>query len=475
MTPAKPVPVLQQLLPWLVAVAFFMESLDTTILNTAVPVIAQALDVLPLNMKSVLASYTLSLAIFIPISGWIADRFGTRRVFASAIGLFTFASLLCGLSHDIYQLVAGRILQGLGGAMMIPVGRLTLVRSYSRSDFVRVMSVVTIFGWTGPVLGPVFGGAIVAHFDWGFIFFVNIPIGVIGFILILRNLPDYPRDRRSPLDIVGWILFGAGLALLSYVLEIFGEHSMTQGGNLALLAVALALITASVVHSIRTPFPLLNIRLFRIRTFSAAVAGSFVTRIGVGGMPFLLPLLYQLSLGYTPVKSGLLIVPQAISGILAKLALPAILRRLGYRRLLLGNSITMAVLVMLYSAVEPDTPVWPIILLASCYGACSSLQYTTMNTMAYTDVDEKCLSGASSIASTAQELSITFGIASGGLIAAIFVPRVFLSNISEVGEFDLGNTFIVLGGLTLLSTLVFGRLPKIANPVPTQQAKAGYA
>jgi EmrB/QacA subfamily drug resistance transporter len=435
-----------------------MESMDTTILNTAVPIIAQAMHVPPLNMKCVLASYTLSLAIFIPISGWMADRFGTRRVFAYAIGLFTLASLLCGLSHNIYQLVACRILQGVGGAMMVPVGRLTIVRAYSRSDLVRVLSFVTIFGWIGPVLGPVLGGAIVSHLAWGFIFFVNIPIGLLGLNLILRHLPDYRQERKGPLDIVGWTLFGAGIALLSYVLEIFGEHFMSQGTVIALLAVALALITAYVFHSIRTPFPLLNTRLFRIRTFSAAVAGSFVTRIGVGGVPFLLPLLYQLSLGYTPIKSGLLIVPQAISGILAKLALPSVLHRLGYRRLLIGNTITMALLIMLFSTVDPDTPIWAIVLLAFCYGACSSLQYTTMNTMAYADVDEKNLSGAGSIASTAQELSISFGIASAGLIAAIFVPRVFLSNISEVMEFSLGNAFLVLGGLTLLSTLVFSRL-----------------
>src|SRR5271167_2770914 len=218
----------KRLLPWLVAVAFFMESLDTTILNTAVPAIAAALGVAPLSMKSVLASYTLSLAVFIPISGWMADRFGTRRVFASAIGLFTLGSFLCGISSDIHLLVACRILQGCGGAMMVPVGRLTLVRTFSKSELIRAMSFVAIPGLVAPMVGPIAGGLIVGYLDWRFIFFVNIPIGIIGLLMVYLHLPDY-REKPHPLDIVGLILFGSGVALLSYVLEIFGEHTLSTG------------------------------------------------------------------------------------------------------------------------------------------------------------------------------------------------------------------------------------------------------
>ena len=221
----------KQLLPWLVAVAFFMESLDTTILNTAVPVISQALDVAPLSMKSVLASYTLSLAVFIPISGWMADRFGTRRVFASAIGLFTLGSVLCGLSSDIHLLVACRVLQGCGGAMMVPVGRLTLVRTFAKSELIRAMSFVAIPGLIGPMLGPIAGGLIVGYLHWRFIFFVNLPVGIAGLVLVYLHLPDYREENTKPLDIVGLILFGSGIALLSYVLEIFGEHTLEPGRN----------------------------------------------------------------------------------------------------------------------------------------------------------------------------------------------------------------------------------------------------
>src|ERR1700680_5126248 len=272
----------KRLLPWLVAVAFFMESLDTTILNTAVPTIAEALKVAPLSMKSVLASYTLSLAVFIPISGWMADRFGTRRVFASAIGLFTLGSFLCGISSDLHVLVACRILQGCGGAMMVPVGRLTLVRTFAKSELIRAMSFVAIPGLIGPMLGPIAGGLIIGYFHWSVIFFVNVPIGLVGLYLVYRNLPDYREQRTPALDIVGLILFSSGIALLSYVLEVFGEHTLSGREIFGLLAISAALLAGYGLHATHSAHPLLHLTLFRIRTFRAAVSGSFLPRLGIG-------------------------------------------------------------------------------------------------------------------------------------------------------------------------------------------------
>src|SRR5450631_3237421 len=245
----------KRLLPWLVAVAFFMESLDTTILNTAVPAISAALHVGPLSMKAVLASYTLSLAVFIPISGWVADRFGTRRVFAAAIGLFTIGSFLCGISSNIHILVACRILQGCGGAMMVPVGRLTMVRTFAKSELVRAMSFVAIPGLVGPMLGPVAGGFIVGYFHWRVIFFVNIPIGLAGLYMVYRHLPDYREENTHPLDVTGLLLFGSGVGLLSYVLEVFGEHTMSTGEILAMLAASAVLLASYGFRAARTQFP----------------------------------------------------------------------------------------------------------------------------------------------------------------------------------------------------------------------------
>src|SRR6201982_561570 len=247
----------KRLLPWLVAFAFFMESLDTTILNTAVPAISAALHVTPLSMKAGLASYTLSLAVFIPISGWVADRFGTRRVFATAIGLFTLGSFLCGISTNIEVLVACRVLQGMGGSMMVPVGRMTLVRTFAKSDLLRAMSFVSIPALIAPMLGPIAGGLIVGYLHWRFIFFVNVPIGLLGLVLVYFRLPDFREENTPPLDFVGLVLFGSGISLLSYVLEIFGEHTLSVREMASLLAIACLLLAGYWVHGRSIEFPLI--------------------------------------------------------------------------------------------------------------------------------------------------------------------------------------------------------------------------
>jgi EmrB/QacA subfamily drug resistance transporter len=447
----------KRLLLWLVAVAFFMESLDTTILNTAVPTIAAALRVSPLSMKSVIASYSLSLAVFIPISGWMADRFGTRRVFASAIGLFMLGSLLCGLSSDIRVLVACRILQGGGGAMMVPVGRLTLVRTFAKSELVRAISFVQIPGLIGPMLGPIAGGAIVGYLHWRLIFFVNIPIGLIGLLMVFLHLPEYREERTPPLDLTGMILFGSGVGLLSYVLEIFGEHTLELGELTGLFAVSLALIAGYWLHAKTGESPLLQLNLFRIRTFATAVVGGFCTRLGIGGVSFLLLLLYQVGLGFTPVQSGLLVIPQAAAAIGCKFAIPQILTRFGYRAALISNTLVMGLLLLLFATIGLHTPVWVIVLLAFSYGASTSLQFTSINTLTYADITEDKASMAGSVASTAQQMSISFGVASAGLAAAFFVPVGQGSNPVAMIR-GTHQSFIALGVFTLISTIVFARL-----------------
>jgi EmrB/QacA subfamily drug resistance transporter len=465
-----PVVASKRVLPWLVAVAFFMESLDTTILNTAVPAISAALHVSPLNMKSVLASYTLSLAVFIPISGWMADRFGTRRVFASAIGLFTLGSFLCGLSSNIHLLVACRILQGCGGAMMVPVGRLTLVRTFAKSELIRAMSFVAIPGLIGPMLGPVAGGLIVGYFHWRVIFFLNIPIGLFGLVMVYIHLPDY-REETHPLDTVGLILFGSGIALLSYVLEIFGEHTLGVVAILGILAISVALLGGYLLHAKGTAYPLLQLSLFRIRTFSAAVSGSFFTRLGIGGVPFLLPLLYQVGLGFTAIESGLLIMPQAMGAISFKFLMPRLLARVGFRGVLISNTVILGALLLLFATIGLGTPVWLIVLQAFCYGTFSSLQYTSMNTLAYADVSEEQTSGASSIASTMQQMSISFGVASAGLATAFFIPARLHTSPGEMIH-GIHEALVVLGGFTVLSTLIFHRLKSGDGSSVSQQKVA---
>ncbi len=447
----------KRLVPWLVAVAFFMESLDTTILNTAVPTIAAALGVVPLSMKSVLSSYTLSLAVFIPISGWMADRFGTRRVFASAIALFTLGSFLCGISSNIHVLVACRLLQGCGGAMMMPVGRLTMVRTFAKSELIKAMTFVAIPGLIGPMMGPVIGGVIVKYLHWSVLFFVNIPIGMAGLYFVFRHLPDYRSEEHRPLDVIGFLLFGSGIALLSWVLEVFGEHTLSGTRIAGLLLLAAALLTAYGVKSVRTPFPLLRLTLFKVRTFRAAISGGFFTRIGIGGLPFLFPLLYQVGLGFSPIKSGLLLMPQAIAAMTLKMVMPQILNRFGYRTVLLSNTVTLGALIMLFATIGPDTSVWRIVPMVFIYGFFTSLQYTSMNTLVYADLDQQETSSASTISSTGQQMSISFGVAAASLVTAIFIPDRFHADSTQMIH-GIHQGFLVLGVLTMLSATVFLRL-----------------
>jgi EmrB/QacA subfamily drug resistance transporter len=444
----------KRLLPWLVAVGFFMEALDTTILNTAVPAIAHALNVPPLSMKAVLASYTLSLAVFIPVSGWMANRFGTRRVFASAIGIFTLGSFLCGICTDIHMLVACRILQGCGGALMLPVGRLTLVRTFPKSELIAAMSFVAIPGLIGPMLGPLLGGLIIGYFHWSVIFFVNIPIGLAGLYMVYRHLPNYRDQRNYPLDVVGLVLFGAAVSLLSYVLEVFGETSLSGREILGLAVISAALFGAYGLNSVRTEHPLLRLALVRIRTFRVSITGNLFTRLGIGGIPFLLPLLYQVGLGFTAIQSGLLITPQALAAMSLKLTMPHILKKFGYRTVLVANTIALGLMIFVFSTIDTRTPVWLIVLVAFTYGFLTSLQYTSMNTLAYSDVNEREAAGASTIASTVQQMAVSFGVAAASLTAALFIPDRMHATPPEMIH-GIHLALLTLGALTIVSTTVF--------------------
>jgi len=437
-------------LPWVVAVALFMEGLDTTIVNTAVPAIAEGLQVTPLSLKAVVTSYILSLAVCIPVSGWMADRYGTRRVFGIAVTVFTFASILCGLAQNAPMLVAGRILQGVGAAMMMPVGRLAIIRTFPKSELLRAMNFVIIPALIGPLLGPTVGGLIVHWFSWHTIFFINVPVGLIALWLAHRYMPDYRGDARRPLDVVGLVLFGSGAALLSWLLEIFGEHQIDATSAAVLLALSLSLLAAYGWHARETAHPLLRLALFRVRTFRVSVVGGFLTRLGVGGMPFLLPLLYQLGLGMPAWQSGLLMMPVAAAAMGMKLIASRLLARFGYRRVLTLNTVMIGVVVSLFSLVAPATPIGLIVLLGLAHGFFNSLQYTSMNSMAYADIEPPDSSMASTIASSMQQMSMSFGLACGSLIAGWYLGDLPQTDRAAVTT-ALHHAFLTVGGLTILS------------------------
>jgi len=444
-------------LPWVVAAALFMEQLDSTIVNTAVPAMAASLRVTPLSLKAVVTSYILSLAVCIPVSGWMADRFGTRRVFGGAVAAFTLTSILCGLSVNAPMLVAARILQGIAAAMMMPVGRLSILRTFAKLELLMAMNFVIIPALIGPLLGPTVGGLIVHWLSWRVIFFVNVPVGLAALLLAYRHMPDYRGDAARPLDVVGMVLFGSGAALLSWLLEIFGEHHLDVTSGAVLLLLCVALLAAYGWHARQTEFPLLRLALFRVRTFRISVVGGFVTRLGIGGMPLLLPLLYQLGMGLPAWQSGLLMMPVAAAAMGMKFISAWVLARYGYRRVLIVNTVTIGLVAGLFALVVPATPIVLIVLLALALGFFNSLQFSSINSMAYADIEAADSSMASTIASSLQQMSMSFGLACGSLITGWYLGGLPQTDHAAVTS-ALHHTFLTLGGLTILSSLSFWKL-----------------
>jgi len=444
-------------LPWLVATALFMEQLDATIVNTAVPSIAASLQVTPLSLKSVVTSYILSLAVGIPVSGWMADRFGTKRVFGTAIAIFTVASVLCGLSLNAPMMVAARLLQGLGGAMMMPVGRLSIIRTFPKDELLGAMSFVILPALIGPLLGPTVGGLIVHWTSWRAIFFVNVPVGLLALYFVWRHMPDYRGAEPRPLDVIGLILFSSGTAILSWLLEVFGEHTLDPVTAGLMLALSIALLAAYAWHSSQNQFPLLRLALFKVRTFRISVLGGFITRLGIGGLPFLLPLLYQLGLKLAPWQSGLLMMPTAAAAMGMKLIAPKVLARFGYRQVLVFNTICIGITIGLFSLVGPGTPWYAIAGIGLLQGFFNSLQFSSMNTLAYADIEPKDSSMASTISSSFQQLSMSFGLAAGSLVTAWFLGRVPQTDQVMVTK-ALHHAFLALALMTMVSSLIFSRL-----------------
>ncbi len=446
-------------LPWLVASALFMEQLDATILNTAIPSIAASLQVTPLSLKAVVSSYILALAVCIPVSGWLADRFGTRRVFFIAIVIFTSASVLCGLAVNPTMMVAARILQGMGGALMMPVGRLSIIRTFPKAELLGAMNFVIIPALIAPLLGPALGGLIVHWLSWRAIFFVNVPFGLLALVMVYRYMPDYRSSEPRPFDAVGLLLYGSAIAMLSWLLEIFASHRLDSLTVAVMLGLVIALLAAYGWHANDHSHPLLRLTLFRIRTFRVAVLGGFVTRMGVGGLPFLLPLLYQLGLGFPAWKSGLLLIPAALAAMSMKLISMPLLKRFGYRQVLIVNTLLIGLTIALFAWIDAATPLPVIVLISLLQGFFNSLQFASMNSLVYADVSDKDSSMASTISSSLQQLSVSFGLAAGSLVTGWFLGELPQTDQALVRS-ALQHAFLTLSGLTLLSSLTFWKLQR---------------
>jgi EmrB/QacA subfamily drug resistance transporter len=439
---------------YLVAAAFFMQSLDSTVVNTAVPAMAGALAVTPLGMRTALTSYVLTLAILIPASPWLCDRLGTRRVFGIAIMVFGLGSLLCGLAQTLPQLVGARVLQGVGGASLMPVGRYVLVRSIEKREFVRAMSTVSTFGLLGSVLGPFLGGALVEYTSWRLIFLINVPVAIAGYWMNRRDMPDYRLERANRFDGRGFVMFAAASALLLVASELAGSTPVPWGRIGLYTVAAVALGALYVWHSQRTAHPVADLNLLRVRSVRVALAGGLFTRLGISGMFLLLMLFLQIGCGWSPLAAGLMMVPQALGSIIAKWAINRVLVHYGYRRLLLGNTLIVAALLAMFALLGPATPVWAIGLLAFFYGAFAGMQYTAMNTLIYTDLDIRHASMASSMASTAQYLAMSFGIA----LATLLMQAMLDGHAHEDYVVAFRWTVLILAAITAGASRVFSQL-----------------
>jgi EmrB/QacA subfamily drug resistance transporter len=448
------------LTPLIVACALLMENLDGTVVATALPAIARDFAVNPLHLNLAITAYLLSLAVFIPVSGWMADRYGARHVFRAAIVIFTAASILCGMSSNLTGFVLARILQGFGGAMMVPVGRLVVLRSTPKSDLVRAMTYLTIPALIGPILGPPIGGFIATYLSWRWIFWLNLPIGLLGLTLASIFIAGTRDPKTPPLDVPGFLMSGFGLAGLVLAFETLGRGILPTavvGAVLAFGAVAMALY---VRHARRIAHPLIDLSLLGIATFRASVLGGSLFRIGIGAIPFLLPLLLQLVFGLTPFNSGLLTFAAAVGAMAMKVSAGPILRRFGFRRVLLANAFLSAGFLASYGFFHWDTPAWLMIALLLAGGFFRSLQFTALNTIAYADIPLPRMSQATSFASMTQQLSLSIGVGLGALVLHVSLG---LRGGGELQAHDFLVAFLVVAASALLSALAFLPLPQSAG------------
>ncbi|PZQ36908.1 MAG: MFS transporter, partial [Ectopseudomonas oleovorans] len=409
-----------RLLPWIVAIAFFMQTLDGTILNTALPAMAGDLNEDPLRMQSVVIAYMLTVALLIPASGWVADRFGTRRIFFGAIALFSLGSLLCALSESLSMLIGARVIQGLGGALMMPVGRLVVLRAYPRSELVRIMSFITLPGLLGPLIGPSLGGWLVEVASWHWIFLINLPVGLLGCWAVWRHMPDLRGPERSRFDSVGFLLFGAAMLLITVALEGLGELHLPTMRVVLLLLGGMACLAAYWLRAGRIEQPLFAPSPFHTRSFAVGIIGNLFARLGSGALPFLTPLLLQLAMGYSPAQAGMSLIPLALAAMAAKPLARPLIERLGYRNILTSNTLLLGALIASLALVDAQTSTLQLIIQLSLIGACNSLQFTAMNTVTLIDLDDREASSGNSLLSVVVQLAMGLGVASAAALLSGF-------------------------------------------------------
>jgi len=444
----------KKVLPLILATAIFMQMLDSTILNTSLPSIARDLNESPLNMQNAIISYVLTLAVFMPASGFLADRFGTRRVFIFALVLFSLGSVFCALSQNLTHLVISRVIQGVGGSLMTPVGKLALIKTFNRNELLKAMNFAIVPALIGPVLGPLVGGYMVDYLSWHWIFLINIPIGVLGIVLGLKYMPNY-NARETDFDLKGFLIFAAASLLLSVSLELFGDM---QNITPVLLVFILGFLFLYYYykHAKRGNNPIFPLSLFQVRTFRVGIIGNLATRLGISSVPLLLPLMIQIAYGQSAVISGWIIAPMALTAMFGKSSVIRILNKFGYRRTLMVNTFIIGVLICCLAIPDIHTSIYWFVPVIAILGFFNSIQFTSMNTISIADLRNFQTSSGNSLISVNQQLAIGFGIAFGLIVLKIYENSPDLIRHETHNAFRY--TFLTVGILTILSSLVFRRL-----------------
>ena len=445
----------ERLVPLIVAVALFMENMDSTVIATSLPAIAADIGSSPLELKLAITSYLLALAIFIPASGWMADRFGARTIFRTAIAVFMLGSIGCALSDSLWHFVIARFFQGMGGAMMSPVGRLVLIRTVGKRNLVNAMALLTMPALIGPMLGPALGGFITTYASWHWIFLINLPIGFLGIVLVSVFFENLRGDISEPFDLLGLVLIGLGVGGLAFGMTVTGIKLVPAGVAAGLILGGAAATFAYVVRARGMAAPVIDLKLFRLATFRAGVVGGFIFRIGAGALPFLLPLLMQLGFGMTPFQSGLVTLSTAVGAMMMKSAVPRILRRVGFRNVLTWNALIAAAMLAACAAFSQGTPVAVMIAVLLAGGFFRSLQFTSVNVIAFAEVEPARMSRATSLVAVAQQLSQSVGVALG---AQALETVLRFRGQHALAAADFPPAFLLVGLVSASSILLFARL-----------------
>ncbi len=441
---------------WLVAAGFFMQTLDSTIVTTALPAMANSLHESPLRMQSVIIAYTLTMAMLIPASGWLADRFGTRTTFLWAITLFVIGSGLCALSSSLRSLALSRVVQGAGGSMLLPVGRLAVLRNLPSERYLPALAMVTIPGLIGPLIGPTIGGWLSQYSSWHWIFLINIPVGFVGALFTGTVMPQSRRDP-GPFDMSGYVMIALAMLTISVALDGLAELHLQHAIVLVLFILGLATLSGYWLHASQRPMPLFSPQLFGVSTFSIGILGNLFARIGSGSVPYLLPLTLQVALGYTPLQSGLMMIPTAVAAMLTKRPVTPLIMHFGYRKVLMVNTLLVGASIAAFALVGPGQPLWLRIVQFAIFGTVNSLQFTAMNTLTVKDLGQRFASSGNSLLSMVQMVSMSFGVAAAAALLTTFTTMLAAEGpIQVLRAFHL--TYLCVGAITMAATWIFSQL-----------------